>query len=267
MPPSQRGPGEALPASPSVAERPQTGGRRGEARRGQACPALPLSQPASPAASTARSSPRSSPHQAGSGARQLPAAPSIPRLPQALPAAAAAAAIFPALPLPPSRPRTGATGSRSAPAGGLALDDRGGGGSGRQLGALPGRRRGGPGRWRCRGPGWGAMLTKFETKSARVKGNGGTGLGLCWEPLRTRGGRAGSSRPRPGSRGGGEDTAPPGLLRASGLPGARRPRCHVSPCLGRAQLSPQAAVDPHQPAQWRHPAVGLSDVHPHRQIR
>uniref|UniRef100_A0A8B9NB68 Coatomer subunit alpha n=2 Tax=Accipitrinae TaxID=8955 RepID=A0A8B9NB68_9AVES len=36
--------------------------------------------------------------------------------------------------------------------------------------ALPGRRRGGLGRWRCRAPGWRAMLTKFETKSARVKG-------------------------------------------------------------------------------------------------
>lgn len=39
------------------------------------------------------------------------------------------------------------------------------------------------------------MLTKFETKSARVKGNSGIGLAPFWEPLGTWGGRAGSSHP------------------------------------------------------------------------
>jgi len=56
------------------------------------------------------------------------------------------------------------------------------------------------------------MLTKFETKSARVKGNGGTGP--CWEPLGSRGGRAGSCRPPLGSLSGGvgwDSRAAPGL--------------------------------------------------------
>lgn len=96
-------------------------------------------------------------------------------------------------------------------------------------GTLPGRRRGGLGRYR--GPGWRAMLTKFETKSARVKGNSGIGLAPFWEPL---GRPCRELLPAPGvpersgvGRAMGR-TAPPGLLRASGLPSARRLRCHIS---------------------------------------
>lgn len=120
-------------------------------------------------------------------------------------------------------------------------------------GALPGCRRGAAGR--RRGRVLRAMLTKFETKSARVKGNGGAAAGLCREP---------PGRPLGSLSGGTGLRLPPGCC---GLPRARGPGPHGSPCLGRAQLSPQEALDPHQPAQWRHPAVGLSDVHPHRQVR
>lgn len=107
------------------------------------------------------------------------------------------------------------------------------------------------------------MLTKFETKSARVKGNGGAGLGPCWG---SRGGRASGSHPPPGPLSGGDGRLPRGCSGPLGSQ-VRGGLAVTSLCLGRAQLSPQAAVDPHQPAQWRHPAVGLSDVHPYRQIR
>lgn len=65
------------------------------------------------------------------------------------------------------------------------------------------------------------MLTKFETKSARVKGNGRVGLGMCWEPLGTWASRVGSCRPPLGSLSGEGRRASPRPLGSPGPLGSQ----------------------------------------------